>query len=111
MELGIDIKKINQTLSLKKIQRNFPEFVSRQTNLFLYLLIILMAAFFVYMWYVCLYRPDWSEERKQEYIKSKDKSIIFNKNKFEEVIAESEIRKSELQKDLDKPEDIYRLKK
>ncbi len=77
-------------------------------------LIIFSMALFSYcacLWYGYLYRPNWSEDKKQAYIESrKEEEVVFNKNKFNRVISEVANRKNNFQKSMESVPDIFSLK-
>jgi hypothetical protein len=62
-----------------------------------------------FVWRKCVYNSGWSESKKQEYIKSKDKGAVFNKSAFEGMVAEKERREREAEKKSEGITDIFRL--
>ena len=90
--------------------KSFSFMLSKMHWFFLGMAIIL-TAFCCYLWYVYIYNPDWSEERKRSYIQTKESNIGFNREKFEKFIRGTDDRQLEFQKDLPITSDIFRLKK
>jgi hypothetical protein len=104
-----EIKKIKEksTWSSKLI---FFSIFFKKTNTLIVIVAFLLFSYCVFIWYKTLYHPDWTQSQKEEYMKSKNKGTVFNKNGFEAVVDEFDARKAELAKDLDIPVDIFRLK-
>lgn len=78
---------------------------------FFLVVVIILAAGCCYLWYFYIYHPEWSEDKKQSYIQTKEKSIALNREKFDTFIQETNDRQLEFQKDLSITSDIFRLKK
>lgn len=106
----MDIKNIKTKISLNISWKNIASFLNKKSH---WILIIICLSFFsycAYLWYVYITNPHWSDSQKQEYTKTKQKEILFNKGKFDEVVSSLENRKSEYEKKIDKVPDIFRLK-
>ncbi|MEI7891215.1 MAG: hypothetical protein WCI36_04600 [bacterium] len=59
----------------------------------LFILLIAAAVFGYYTWNKSLSGKGWSVEKKQEYLKSQNKRIVFREKDFEKVVADIEARK------------------
>lgn len=64
----------------------------------------------VYLWYSYALNTSWSDAKKNEYVITKQKDIVFNKDKFDSVISEIKERKVNYQKNLESIPDIFRFK-
>lgn len=69
-----------------------------------------LLAYCAFLWYQYIYNARWSDSKKQEYIQTKAKEVVFDENKFDEVVNELERRESESKNNLASPRDIFRLK-
>lgn len=88
----IKMPKIN----LKKIFSSMLSFWARNSNwIFIFSLVVFLAVG-VYIWYKNVYKFQWSEERKAEYINSRNRNIDLQEEKFKSVLAEIEKRQINL---------------
>lgn len=86
-------------------------FLLKENRIFLLIFSLALLGYCAYLGYNYLYQPSWSEARKQEYIESRqEENIVFNKNKFDRVVAELEKRKTNFQKSVENIPDIFSLK-
>lgn len=111
MELGIDVEKFKGAMNPKHLKRVVVSFLLKRMNYFIYILMFLLTGFFVFLWYTHIYNSQWDELKKQEYINSKDKGVVFNERVFNDIVQEMDSRNQEFQKTKDNLEDIFRLKK
>lgn len=111
MELGIDIEKIRVLFKQKNFCKFCLELLSRKISLMVFFVAVLTAGYCVYLWYNFIFRPEWSEVKKQEYINSKDKGIVFNRSRFQNIIDEFKSREGQSQKNISDLTDIFRVKK
>lgn len=109
MEQEKSIEKIKKVFNVLKLRQIFSSFVLRGINLFVFLMAIVVCVFCVYIWHSYIYNFKWDEDRKQEYIKSKEKEVIFNRSRFEEAVKEFQIRQDEFEKMVEIKQDIFRL--
>jgi hypothetical protein len=89
---------------------NIKKIFSAKISWIFLFLVILLTSVCCYIWYFYLYNANWSEERKQSYIQTKEKGIALDREKFDNFIQESENRQIEFQKDLLITSDIFKLK-
>lgn len=68
-------------------------FFARSFRLCVFALFFGLSGYCVYLWYFYVYNYQWSEERKTEYLKTKDNEVTFDRQKFQEIV-EREARKS-----------------
>lgn len=116
----MDIKKILQfEFNSKKIKVSQPSDVSGKikSGWFKYYKKIFIAIFVLtiggggYIWYISLYKSQWSEVEKQQYIDSQQKKESFKEEKFNEIIKSIEDRKSEYAGAPMEVKDIFQLSK
>lgn len=104
-------------MSAEKIKVNGKELLNKSLSFIrqvsgwaLVLIFFLLIGYSVYLWYIYAFNPNWSNEKKQEYINTKQKDIDFNKDKFDSVINEIRQRKSNYQKNVTGTPDIFQFK-
>lgn len=107
----MDVGKLKNDISWKHIKKVLINFALKKVDIFIFIIMFAITGFFVYLWYSCIYRPQWSDVKKQEYIKNKDKGVVFNKNLFENIATEFDLRNQEFEKNGEPLEDIFRLKR
>ena len=71
--------------------------------IFLFALIALGA----YIWRQSLYNGGWSDEKKQAYLDSRDKGVIFKDADFEKVMSTIQARKEEYSKVIQPAKDVF----
>jgi hypothetical protein len=60
-----------------------------------------------YFWQQNLYGSGWSNEKKQEYLNSQDRGIVFRENDFQSAIDEMQMRKEENSSEIQPLKDIF----
>jgi len=72
--------------------------------------ILLFAAIFSggYIWQQNLYGEGWSIEKKQEYMNTQNKNVIFKENDFQKVLDNISLRKDENSKEYQSMKDIFK---
>jgi hypothetical protein len=106
MDIKIDLNsltKIDIKQAVKKISYLWAKTHMFIFFVFLFCLIILGG----YVWQKNIYNAQWSDERKQQYMNSQDRKIIFNEKDFQEVTNEIQSRKNESQKQAISLKDIF----
>ena len=61
-----------------------------------YVFFVCLLSAFIFGWYIwrkSLSENFWSETKKQEYLDSQSKGVVFNQKNFEKVLADIELRK------------------
>jgi hypothetical protein len=102
MEIGIRIEKIKNIFGRDNLKK--------QMRFCLWILGIIAIGYTAYIWYECIYRPEWSEAEKQEYMKSKDRGIVFNRNRFDEIVSAHKAREERFDAKPEELKDIFRIK-
>jgi hypothetical protein len=110
MENEFENVKVRNSQAWNKLRKRFFVFLSEQARSFAFFVALVLFGYCVYIWYANIYSPDWSETRKQEYAKSKDQAVSFNKSGFEGIVSDFEQRRIEANRSLEDPVDIFRLK-
>ncbi len=102
-------------INIKKLAnfkwKSFFSYFVKQLNAMLLLVALLVTTYCVFLWYQTIYKPGWDNLQKQAYIKSKDKGTVFNKDKFEKMVAEYLAREEKRKKSIANIKDIFQLKK
>jgi hypothetical protein len=87
------------------------DFLLKKNRIFLLIFSLAIFSYCAYLWYVYIYNPEWNEIRKQVYIESwQEEEVVFNKNRFNKVIAELENRKNNFFQSTENIPDIFSLK-
>jgi hypothetical protein len=84
-------------------------FLGRKSRWLIFLVLILVIGLCGNIWYKYIYNPGWNEGQKKAYIDSKDKGTIFNKSRFNGIVAIQERRRENFEKTMDDVEDIFKL--
>lgn len=109
--MKIEINKIKDWFNPKVFYRNTLVFIAEKSHVIILLAFISLMGYSGFIWYDNVYNHQWTEKKKQDYIRSKDKNISFNINRFNEMIGEEEKRKEEYDKRIEGKGDFFRLKK
>ena len=105
----LDSKKIKKEfLSVNFFYKIGIFFASRIKN-FIFLLFFILSGYCGYIWYIYVYNPQWSEEKKADYLKTKDKEITFNRDKFQIIVTEEKRRAEEYKKNIQMEKDIFKI--
>ncbi|NTW26959.1 MAG: hypothetical protein HGA36_01405 [Candidatus Moranbacteria bacterium] len=75
--------------------------------IFLIFLLIALALGW-YVWHTSLSGGEWSAEKKQEYLNSQTKGVVFNENNFKKVLLDIEERKQYVVSDDQTKKDIFK---
>jgi hypothetical protein len=106
--MGINLKiDINKA---KELPAEVSSFFVKRSGWILALIGLLFLLYFCYLWYIYISNPSWSDDQKQQYISTKESSIMFDQKKFDAVIKEVERRKNEYTAKIEGNNDIFRLK-
>jgi hypothetical protein len=107
--MNIDLKKINELFSQNNLNLLFYAFLKKGIGKLLWFLFVLSAAYSIYLWYFFVYKPEWSVERKELYIKSKSRETVLDGASFKEVVNGMEARRKKYQESSPEIEDIFKL--
>lgn len=98
------IKKLNKNQIIKAASQMWQKI--RSWIFFVFLLISIIVGGFI--WQKSLYGAEWSFEKKQEYINSQDKSILFKEDDFKKASADIQNRKERSEKSYEPIKDIFK---
>ncbi len=94
----MDMKSLFKTkkanFDLKSIFGKISSIWMRFYQLVFIVFFLAMAGIGVYFWYVSLYRSGWSEEKKNQYISTKQTEVSFKEDDFKTLMQEIENRKA-----------------
>ena len=110
------IQKNNMKFNIKfdsKIGiKHIAEIVSRiwqKTHMLLFFFVLLASiAIGGYIWKQNVYSGEWSNEKKQEYLNTQNKEVIFKENDFNKVVSDIRARKYENSKEYQQIKDIFK---
>ena len=105
-----DLKNIKKDFSPEVIFWRISKFLRHNVKVFVFSLLFLLAGYCVYIWYSRVYHNEWSEEKKADYLQSKDKEVTFNRQKFQEIIEKEKERAEEYKKTIKTKRDIFGIK-
>ena len=73
-----------------------------------FVLLFTVIVFGGYIWQQNLYSAGWSAEKKQEYINTQGREVIFKENDFQKVLDDISSRKDENSKEYQPIKDIFK---
>lgn len=104
-----DWKKLKQKICSTNYRALFFSCLYKSSRWIIFASLLIMAASCFNLWYKYVYHSEWKEGEKKAYINTKERGVIFNSKRFDDVIFQQEERKAEFEKEDNKPEDIFRL--
>lgn len=107
--MKINIGEIKKYLSGARYRDILNSVVARG-HWFLLLFILILFGYCGYFWKTYVRDYSWGEERKQEYIKSKENGVAFNRDDFNEMLKKAGERKREYDRNIEDVTDIFRIK-
>ncbi len=110
MKLGFNLEKL-RNISVEDGFNHFLRVLSEKIRKVVLIVAILTSAYAVYIWYGCLYKSEWSQDKVRAYIDQKNKGIIFKKDRFDETIKFQEQRKTDSGEKMLGLTDIFSLNK
>lgn len=105
----LNLKEIKNNISSGLLLDKVRCFFGVKIKFFVFVLFFLLAIFCVFIWYNFAYNYQWSEVKKTEYLKTKDKEITFDRKKFQEIIEKEKKRTEAYKKTITVDRDIFRL--
>lgn len=72
-------------------------------------IIFVFAGYCFHFVYTNLYHLQWSEDKKREYINTREKDIVFNALKMESVLSKVEKRREKYNSSVMEVTDIFQL--
>ncbi|KKR21687.1 MAG: hypothetical protein UT50_C0005G0021 [Candidatus Moranbacteria bacterium GW2011_GWA2_39_41] len=108
--MKIDLKNLQGGINLNDLPKKLGKFVIRREMYILLAILVLIIGYCGYLWYGYVYKYQWDDMRKQDYMNTKKASATFDKKKFDRVLNDITIRKDEYQKAVETKNDIFKLK-
>ena len=110
--MNIDFKKINlKSLSdfdIKKIIDVLARTWQKIHTFVFFVLLAISIALGIYIWQNNIYGGGWTDDRKQEFLNSQNRGIIFRKDEFQRVINDIQRRQSNVIQDNKQLKDIFK---
>ncbi|MEI6587999.1 MAG: hypothetical protein WCO05_03565 [Candidatus Moraniibacteriota bacterium] len=106
----LNLKNIKKDIASGALWGRVGKFFSGNVKLFVFILFFILSGYCVYVWYSCVYDYSWSEDRKSEYLKTKDKEVTFNRKKFQEIVEKEQKKEEEYDKKIVVEKDIFGIK-
>ena len=107
MEIKNLLKLRKNGLDFKNVAGKIASLWMRFYRLVFVIFFLAMAAVGTYFWYWSLYRSEWSEDKKNEYINSKQTEVNFKEEDFKTLIKEIENRKADYKNKLPPIKNIF----
>ncbi|HAI74241.1 MAG TPA: hypothetical protein DCS28_02515 [Candidatus Moranbacteria bacterium] len=105
-----NIEKIKKEILSGAYLKKVGEFFGANMKAFVFALFFVLSGYCVHIWYSYAYNPQWSDEKKAEYLKTKEKEVTFNRKKFQNIVERERQRAEEYDRALEKANDIFRIK-
>ncbi|EKE20016.1 MAG: hypothetical protein ACD_8C00066G0001 [uncultured bacterium] len=103
MDLEFDFNK-NSSNFLSKA----GDFWQKKYKFFLLLLLVVLVSVGGYVWRNAIYGQVWTDEKKQEYMDSKSKSVILKESNFKKASEDFESRKREIDLNPEEFRDVFK---
>jgi hypothetical protein len=107
----LNLKEIKNNISSGLLLAKVRCFFSGKIEFFVFALFILLSVFCIYIWYSYVYNYQWSEDKKTEYLKTKNNEITFDRKKFQEIIEKEKKRTEDYKKATISEKDIFGIKR
>lgn len=108
MQFNLKFGKKENTSKIKFLP-NIGIFWQKIYKFILFILLMGVAVFGYFTWDKSLSGKGWSAEKRQEYLNSQNKRIVFKEKDFEKVIANIEARKQSIAlEDKQEVKDIFK---
>jgi hypothetical protein len=108
--MKLNAEKIKKIFKPAKLCDNCIDFLEKRNHWMLLLIFVALAGYLVFIWHSYIYDYHWSENKKQEYLKTKEKDSVFSRERFGKSVSDVQRRKDEYRKNLEDWPDIFRLK-
>lgn len=103
MDLDFDFNKDGAKFFAKA-----GDFWQKKYKFFLLLILLVFVAVGGYVWQDAIYGKGWTDEKKQEYMDSKSKSVILKEANFKKASEDFESRKKEIDLSQEELRDIFK---
>ena len=109
--MKLEFKNFQGKIDPKDLSKKVCSFVVRKEFFVLGVVALILIGYCGYLWYKYNYNYQWSDAEKQAYVLSKKTGVGFEKDKFEEVLKDINMRREKYKEELKVGADIFRLKK
>jgi len=108
--MKIDLKNLQSGMSLDDSFKKVGKFIVRKESYVLLLILLAIVGYCGYLWHGYIYKYQWDDAKKLEYMDTKKASATFDKKKFEKVLGSLNDRQGEYERNMDAKKDIFKLK-
>lgn len=109
--MKFDIKfssKNMATIEMKQIVKVASRIWQKTHTLLFFVILIIFIVIGGYIWKQSLYSGEWSNEKKQEYLNTQNKEVIFNGEDFQKVLNDISSREEEYSKTYQPIKDVFK---
>jgi hypothetical protein len=106
----LKLDELKKTISSGVFLEKISEFFSGGFKWFVFALFFGLSGYCVYLWYAYVFDYQWGEEQRGAYLKTKDKEVTFDRQKFQEIVEREAQRASEYEKKIIVERDIFGIK-
>ena len=107
MDDQIISEKKKGSAGFKAIVTKFPVIWERYHKFLLVIIFLGLVSFGAYIWYDSFYSGAWSEDKKQQYLNSQEKSVTLKEKEFKRVLDNIDQRRKEYQGDYQQIKDVF----
>ncbi|HCP08648.1 MAG TPA: hypothetical protein DIT25_02535 [Candidatus Moranbacteria bacterium] len=104
MKLNFNKEKLENELAGR-----IGNFIGKQNRWIMVAIALGLGAYCAYVWYFFVLNPSLSDGKKNEYIKTKETQVIFNRQNFDLALQDIERRKAEYDGPIQETPDMFRL--
>jgi hypothetical protein len=90
----VQFKKI-LTVNKKQVVSSLAHFWEKIHTTLFFILFFSLIILGGYIWKQSLYGKGWSEAKKQEYMNTQNKRVIFKEDDFNKIVSDIQTRKNE----------------
>ena len=105
-----DFSKIKNSLNSQLFLQQLAGFFERSFGWILFVIFLAFVLCGCFLWYSLVINSRWSDFRRQEYVKTKEKGAVLNVNRLNDVVLEKNSRAERYEEEISGLEDIFRLK-
>jgi hypothetical protein len=107
MDEQIISEKKKGSADFKAIANKFPVIWEKYHKFLLVIIFLGLVSFGGYIWYDSFYSGAWSEDKKQQYLNSQEKSVTLKEKEFKRVLDNIDQRKQEYQGEYQQVKDVF----
>jgi hypothetical protein len=95
----------------KHLFKKIADFFVHKSTFILFMIGFIFLGYVVLIWYQNIYKYEWDEVKKQEYMNNKNAGTNLNRVKFEKALKDIERRRELYDKNMENMKDIFKLEK